>query len=74
VGASSPQAKWKGHIESSVHRGSQPQVEGTLVLPKILNGVRIDDDMVDGVTSIKYSDHDVEDIVKFPDLAPQNYL
>jgi hypothetical protein len=46
VGASSPQAKWKGQAESSVHGGSQPQVEGTLVLPKILSGVCVDDDMV----------------------------
>jgi hypothetical protein len=74
VGASSPQAKHKGHIESSVHGGSQPQVEGTLVLPKILSRVRVDDDMVDGVTSIKFYDHDMEDVTKFPDLAPQNYL
>jgi hypothetical protein len=30
--------------------------------------------MVGGVDTIKYSDHDVADAVKFPDLVPQNYL
>jgi hypothetical protein len=30
--------------------------------------------MVGRVTSIKYSDHDVADVTKFPDLASQNYL
>jgi hypothetical protein len=71
VGASSPQAKWKGQAESSVHGGSQPQVEGTLVLPKILSGVCVDDDMVGGVTSIKYSDHDVAMSLNFQTWHPK---
>jgi hypothetical protein len=33
-----------------------------------------DDEMVGGVDTIKYSDHDIADTVKFPYLAPQNYL
>jgi len=43
-------------------------------LPNIPSGVRVDDDMVDGVTVIKYSDHDVADVTKFPDPTSQNYL
>jgi hypothetical protein len=30
--------------------------------------------MVSGVTAIKYSDHDMTDVTKFPDLASQVYL
>jgi hypothetical protein len=74
VGASPPQSKRKGHAESSVHRGSQPQFKGNLVLSKILSGVRVDDDMVRGVTVIKYSDHDVAYVTKFPDPVSKNYL
>jgi hypothetical protein len=74
VGASSPQAKWKGQAKSSMHRGSQPQAEGTMVLPKLTNGVWVNDDIVSGVTSIKYFDHDVVDVTKFPDFASQFYL
>jgi hypothetical protein len=36
--------------------------------------VKANDAMVGGVDTIRYSDHDVADAVKFPDLAPQNYL
>jgi hypothetical protein len=43
-------------------------------LPKILSGVCVDDDMVDGVISIKFYDHDMAYVTKFLDLAPQNYL
>jgi hypothetical protein len=30
--------------------------------------------MVGGVDALKYSNHDVVDVVKFPDLAPHNFL
>jgi hypothetical protein len=36
--------------------------------------VKTDDNMVGGVNSLKYSDHDVSDAIKFPDLAAQSYL
>jgi hypothetical protein len=74
VGSSSPQAKRKNHPESSTQGGSQPQVEGTLVLPNILKGVHVDDDMVGAVNSIKYFYHEVVYVAKFPDLTPQIYL
>jgi hypothetical protein len=74
VGDSSPPTKQKDQVERSTHEGSQPQVEGTLIFPKLLSGVQVDDDMVGGVTTIKYSDHDVINVTKFPDLALQVYL
>jgi hypothetical protein len=43
-------------------------------MSKIPKGVHVDDDMVDRVNSIKYSDHDVAYVIEFPDLTPQNYL
>jgi hypothetical protein len=42
-------------------------------MPNILEGMKVDDEMV-GVDALKYSDHDVTDAIKFPDLAPQSYL
>jgi hypothetical protein len=41
-------------------------------MPKIPKGVKVDDKMVGGVDALKYSDHDVVDTVKFPDLAQQS--
>jgi hypothetical protein len=51
-----------------------PQAEVTLVMPKIPEGVQIDDEMVGGVNTMKYSDHDVADTIKFLDLSQQNYM
>jgi len=49
-------------------------VELAIVMPKIPKGVKANDRMVGGVYALKYSDHDVADTVKFPDLAPLNFL
>jgi hypothetical protein len=38
-------------------------------MPKILDGVKVDDEMTEGVNGIKYSYHDVEETVKFLDFA-----
>jgi hypothetical protein len=43
-------------------------------LPKIPSRVCVDDDMIGGVTTIKYSNHDVADVTKFLNLASHNYL
>jgi len=43
-------------------------------MPNISEGVKFDDEMVGGVDTIRYSNHDVVDIVQFPYLVPQNYL
>jgi hypothetical protein len=40
-------------------------------LPKIISGVQVDEDMIVRVTIIKYSNHDVVDVTKFPDLNPR---
>jgi hypothetical protein len=74
VGVSSPQGKKKAREESSVQGIKRTQAELAIVIPKIPEGVKVDDEMVGGLDTIKYSDHDVADAVKFPDLAPQNYL
>jgi hypothetical protein len=44
------------------------------VMPQIPEGVKADDEMVGGVNTMKYSDHDVADAIKFPYLAQQNYM
>jgi hypothetical protein len=49
-------------------------VELEIVMLKIPKGVKVDDEMVGGVNSLKYSDDDVVDAVKFPDLALERYL
>jgi hypothetical protein len=43
-------------------------------MPKIPKGVKINDNMVGGVNSPKYSDHDVFEAIKFPDLEAKSYL
>jgi hypothetical protein len=43
-------------------------------MPKILEGVKANNEMVGGVDNMKYSDHDMADTVKFPDLAHHNYM
>jgi hypothetical protein len=48
--------------------------ELSIVMPKIPNEVKTGDNMVGGVDDLKYSDHDVSDATKFPDLAVQSYL
>jgi hypothetical protein len=50
------------------------QAELGIVMPKIPNKVKTEDNMVGGVDSLKYSDHDVSDATKFPYLAAQSYL
>jgi hypothetical protein len=69
VGASSPQGKKKKQVESSVQGVQCAQAELEIVMPQIPEGVKADDEMVGGVNTMKYSDHDVADAVKFPDLA-----
>jgi hypothetical protein len=44
------------------------------MLPNIPHEVKVKDEMVGGEDTIKYSDHDIANVVKFPDLVPQNYL
>jgi hypothetical protein len=42
-------------------------------MPKIPEGVKEDDEIVGGVDTMKYSDHDMADTVKFPYLVQHNY-
>jgi hypothetical protein len=43
-------------------------------MPKIPKGVKTTNNLVGGVDGLKYSDHDVSDAIKFPDLVAQSYL
>jgi hypothetical protein len=43
-------------------------------MPQIPEGVKDDDEMVEGLNTMKYSDHDIIDVVKFLDLVQQNYM
>jgi hypothetical protein len=45
-----------------------------IVMPNTTKGVKTDDKMVGGVHGLKYSNQDVFDTIKFPDLASQRYL
>jgi hypothetical protein len=48
--------------------------ELSIVMPKIPNEVKTGDNIVGGVDSLKYYDHDVSNAIKFPDLVAQSYL
>jgi hypothetical protein len=50
------------------------QAELAIVMQKIPKGVKIDDNMLGGVDSLKYSKHDVSDTINFPYLATQSYM
>jgi hypothetical protein len=43
-------------------------------MPKIPEVVKVVNEMIGGVNIMKYSDHDVEDTIKFLDLAQHNYM
>jgi hypothetical protein len=45
-----------------------------MVTPDILEEVIIDEDMLGKVPQLKYVDHDITDVVKFPELVPHEYL
>jgi hypothetical protein len=50
------------------------QAELSIVMSKIPNEVKTGYNMVGGVDSRKYSNHDVSDATKFPYLESQSYL
>jgi hypothetical protein len=45
-----------------------------IVIPQILEGVKVDEKMIGGLNTMKYSDHGIADAIKFPDLTQQNYM
>jgi hypothetical protein len=60
--------------ESSAQGIQRVQEELAIVMPKIPKGVKTDDNMVGGDDSLKYSDHDVSNALKFPYLEQKIYL
>jgi len=69
VEVSSPQGKKKTLSERSMQGISCTQTKLEIVMPKIPEGVKEENEMVGGVETIKYFDHDVVDTIKFPYLA-----
>jgi hypothetical protein len=49
-------------------------VKYDMVTPVIPPGVTVEGDMLGAIGNLRYSDHDLEDLKKFPELAPHNYL
>jgi len=45
-----------------------------ITLPYLLDVVVIMDDMLGKLPKLRYSDHDVRNVTKFPDLVEGNYL
>jgi hypothetical protein len=45
-----------------------------ITLPYLPDAVVTVDDMLGKVPKLRYSDHDVRDVTKFPDLAEETYL
>jgi hypothetical protein len=45
-----------------------------VTLPYLPDAVIIVDDMLGKVPKLRYTDHDVRDVAKFPDLAEDTYL
>jgi hypothetical protein len=74
VRGSSPQGKKKVQAKSSPQGISCTQMKLAIVIPKIPKGLKAVDEMVGGVHTMKYFDHGVADIVKFPDLVQPNYM
>jgi hypothetical protein len=52
----------------------QKEAKYAMVTPVIPPGVTVEGDMLGEIESLRYSDHDLSDAKKFPELAPQNYL
>jgi hypothetical protein len=44
------------------------------VLPRIPEGAQVDPQLLGHIEKLKYSDHDVEDETKYPELAPQVFI
>jgi hypothetical protein len=52
----------------------QKEEKYDLVEPEIPPGVIVEGDMLGAIPSLKFTDHDLSDEKKFPDLAPRKYL
>jgi hypothetical protein len=64
------QQKYRVQIPSSPHK--KPVVE--IILPHIPTGVQVESELLGHVRKLKYSDHDVSDETKFPELAQRVFM
>jgi hypothetical protein len=55
---------------------SSPRKKPTtkIVLPRIPEGVQVEPQLLDHVGKLKYSDHEVLDDTKYPELAPRVFM
>jgi hypothetical protein len=72
AGTLSQPPQWKG--KQPVARSPRRQAATTIVLPCILEGVRIMANLLGCMEKLWYSDHDVTDMDKFPEFAKKVYL
>jgi hypothetical protein len=54
-----------------VNLQKEPKYE--LIEPEIPQGVIIEEYMLDDVGSLRYANHNLKDMNKFPELAPKKY-
>jgi hypothetical protein len=59
---------------SAVGKKRKVQDATNITLPYLPDAVVTVDDMLGKVPKLRYSDHDVCDVTKFPDLAEETYL
>jgi hypothetical protein len=72
AGTSSQPPQWKG--KHAVPRSPRKQTATTIFLSHIPEGVRIAGNMLGHVEKLRYSDHDVTKMDKFPEFAKKVYL
>jgi hypothetical protein len=65
-----PQQEDRVQIPSSPHK--KPTAE--IVLPHIPDGVQVDPQLLGHIGKLKYSDHDVSDETKYPELALRVFM
>jgi hypothetical protein len=72
VGTSSQPLQQEDRIQIPSSPRKKPAAE--IVLPRIPEGVQVDPQLLGHVGKLKYSDHDVADETKYPELAPQVFM
>jgi hypothetical protein len=59
---------------SAIQQTLKAQYTMDITLPYLLDEVVTGDDMLEKVPKLRYSDHYVRDVTKFPDLAEETYF
>jgi hypothetical protein len=72
VGTSNQPTQQEDRVQIPSSPRKKPAAE--IVLPRIPEGVQVDPQLLGHVGKLKYSDHDVADETKYPELAPQVFM